>query len=138
MVICIAKGESPVSDNGKINAHYLIEAHGNLAYAHWSDGPFCPHCGENKAFRTILGQTERPGIYRCMTCGKHFSGTLDILEDGAGFGRAEPPFMIVFWKLWRLRRHPLAAKIAYPFWFGGHLLRQIFKGSDPLPPNDSR
>ena len=97
-----------MSKDGERNIHYEIEAHGNLDWAHWADGPFCPHCGEREAIRTIHGQTSRPGIYRCLTCRKRFSGTLDILFQGAdGAAPSEPPFMLVMRKIWHLRHQRL-------------------------------
>ena len=109
------------------NVHFLIETQGNLDYAHWADGPFCPHCGEREAIRTIQGQTARPGIYHCLTCRKRFAGTLDILFQN----HKAPPYRgIAVSPL--LRRALKPAR--YALWYGYHIVRQIIMGSDKRPP----
>jgi len=131
--------------DGEPNIHHEIEAHGNLDWAHWSDGPFCPNCGEREAIRNIHGQTSRPGIYHCLTCRKRFSGTLDILfQNSTRAAPPELPFMIVIRKIWGLRRHPLIQPLIQPLirllihgvWYLGHLIRQIVLGSDPKGPKN--
>ncbi len=123
-----------MSDNGKANIHYHIEASGNLDWAHWTDGPFCPHCGEREAIRAIHGQTSRPGIYLCLTCRKRFSGTLDILFQGSKTSRPpELPGWAVMAKIWQCRRLPLIRMLGYPVWYLAHIVRQIIMGSDRVP-----
>ena len=116
------------------NSHYQIEAHGNLETADWADGPFCPHCGEREAIRTIHSQTTRPGIYQCLTCRKRFAGTLDILS----LGQKRPPGGLPGATAWRklnaLRQYPLFRWLTFPLWYGGHIVRQLIRGSDPAPP----
>jgi hypothetical protein len=124
---------------GEANIHYEIELNGNLDWAHWTDGPFCPHCGEREAIRTIHGQTTRPGIYHCLTCRKRFAGTLDILfQNSTGAPPPDPPFMVVLRKIWNLRHQRGVRVLSYPVWYvcwyGGHFLRQLIAGSDPTPP----
>ncbi|MFP6698973.1 MAG: transposase [Alphaproteobacteria bacterium] len=124
---------------GEANIHYEIEVNGNLDWAHWTDGPFCPHCGEREAIRTIHGQTTRPGIYHCLTCRKRFAGTLDILfQNSTGAPPPEPPFMVVLRKIWNLQHQRGVRVLSYPVWYvgwyGGHILRQLIAGSDPTPP----
>ena len=124
---------------GEANIHYEIEINGNLDWAHWTDGPFCPHCGEREAIRTLHGQTTRPGIYHCRTCRKRFAGTLDILfQNSTGAPPPAPPFMVVLRKIWNLRHQRGARVLSYPVWYvgwyGGHILRQLIAGSDPTPP----
>jgi len=123
----------------KANIHYEIEINCNLDWAHWTDGPFCPHCGEREAIRTIHGRTTRPGIYHCLTCRKRFAGTLDILfQNSTGAPPPEPPFMVVLRKIWNLRHQRGVRVLSYPVWYvgwyGGHILRQLIAGSDPTPP----
>ena len=124
-----------MSDKGNGNIHYHIEAHGNLDWAHWADGPFCPHCGEREAIRMIHGQTSRPGIYHCLTCRKRFAGTLDILFQNATTPAAKRlPGMTVVREIWGVRRHPLFRIATFPLWYLRHIIRQIIMGSDPRPP----
>lgn len=125
-----------MTGNGKVNSHYLIEKHGNLPCAHWRDGPFCPHCGEREAIRTIQDQTTRPGIYHCLTCRKHFAGILDIL-----FQESKTPFedpLPAAW-LWARRyngpRGGLLGRTAHGAWFAGQILRQLIMGSDRPSPD---
>jgi hypothetical protein len=122
LVISMGKGESPMAVDPKANIHYQIEAHGNLDCAHWSDGPFCPHCGEREAIRTIHGQTARPGIYHCLTCRKRFAGILDIsFQDFA----ARPYRAKSGGRLLGLAGHAV--------WYTAHIIRQIIMGSDTPP-----
>jgi hypothetical protein len=132
-------GVSPMPEFDKGNNHYQIEAHGNLDWAHWADGPFCPHCGEREAMRTIHGQTSRPGIYLCLTCRKRFSGTLDILFQGAKATRPRAlPGTAIMARIWRCRQIPMVRMLSYPVWYPiwycGHIVRQILMGGDPAPP----
>ncbi len=124
---------------GEANIHYEIEVNGNLDWAHWTDGPFCPHCGEREAIRTIHGQITQPGIYHCLTCRKRFAGTLDILfQNSTGAPPPDPLFMVVLRKIWNLRHQRGVRVLSYPVWYvgwyGGHILRQLIAGSDPTPP----
>ncbi len=124
-----------MSADPKANIHYLIEAHGNLACTHWSDGPFCPHCGEREAIRTIHGQTTRPGIYHCLTCRKRFAGTLDILFQNIKVGpyRAKPsPWLLAGPDDGPGRR--LSRAGYHALWYLAHIIRQIIMGSDTKPP----
>ncbi len=115
-----------MAGNGRINSYYLIERHGNLDCAHWSDGPYCPHCGEREALRTIQPQTMRPGIYHCLTCRKHFAGILDILFQDVGGAPGETGSHAVAYE----SSGTLLARLAYGIWYAGHILRQIILGSD--------
>jgi hypothetical protein len=124
---------------GEANIHYEIEVNGNLDWAHWTDGPFCLHCGERETIRTIHGQTTRPGIYHCLTCRKRFAGTLDILfQNSTGAPPPAPPFMVVLRKIWNWRHQRGVRVLSYPVWYvgwyGGQFLRQLIAGSDPTPP----
>jgi transposase-like protein len=50
----------------------------------WPDGPVCPHCGVVNAADPIIGETARPGLYRCREheCRKQFTATIGtIYED---------------------------------------------------------
>ncbi|MDA1098903.1 MAG: transposase [Proteobacteria bacterium] len=119
----------------KANIHYLIEAHGNLDCAHWSDGPFCPHCGEREAIRTIHAQTTRPGIYHCLTCRKRFAGVLDIsFQDFKVRPRRAPSGGWLSG-----HRHAGAVDRSWGrsyrvIWYMMHIIRQIIMGSDARPP----
>jgi len=122
-----------IVNDGKLNSHYLIERHGNLDCAHWSDGPFCPHCGEREALRTIQPQTIRPGIYHCLTCRKRFAGILEILfqDSGEAADGARPRPMTHNGPENRL--DGLLALACHGVWYAGHILRQIILGSDRPP-----
>ncbi len=119
----------------KSNSHYQIEAHGNLDCAHWADGPFCPHCGEREAIRTIHGQTTRPGIYHCLTCRKRFAGVLDILFQNAKVraNRAEPDGWLPGRRYDGTGGRLLGAGY-HAIWYLAHIIRQIIIGSDARPP----
>ena len=119
----------------KTNIHYLIETHGNLDCAHWSDGPFCPHCGEREAIRTIHGQPTRPGIYHCLTCRKRFAGVLDILFQNV---RVRPNRAISSGQPTGGRYDAARGRLLRPgyhaVWYMAHIIRQIIMGSDTKPP----
>ncbi len=120
----------------KVNIHYLIEAHGNLDCAHWSDGPFCPHCGEREAIRTIHGQTTRPGIYHCLTCRKRFAGVLDILfQDAKVRPRRAKSGGWLTGDGYQGPRTGLLRLGAYAVWYTAHIIRQIIMGADTPPKN---
>jgi len=119
----------------KANIHYLIEAYGNLDCAHWADGPFCPHCGEREAIRTLHDQTTRPGIYHCLTCRKRFAGTLDILfPDERARRRPAKPAAWLTGRPYNGPRHGLFGRCAYAVWYLAHIIRQVLLGSDAKPP----
>lgn len=119
----------------KANIHYLIEAYGNLDCAHWADGPFCPHCGEREAIRTLHGQTTRPGIYHCLTCRKRFAGTLDILfQDAKTRRRPAKPAAWLTGGPYKGPRHGLVGRCAYAVWYLAHIIRQVLLGSDSGTP----
>jgi len=130
MVLSISWGESPVVEDPKVNIHYQIEAHGNLDCAHWSDGPFCPHCGEREAIRTIQSQTTRPGIYHCLTCRKRFAGVLDILFQNIKVGPCRANSVGPY----NGAGDRLLGSGCYAVWYIAHIVRQIVMGSDARPP----
>ena len=114
------------------NEHYQIEAHGNLDCAHWSDGPFCPHCGEREAIRVGHEQTSRPGIYHCLRCRKRFAGVLDILFQADIDPRnGTSPFDWIWARNYAGPKHGFPGFVAYGLWYAAHVLRQIIIGSDP-------
>nr|MBC8240339.1 transposase [Alphaproteobacteria bacterium] len=121
-------------EDPKVNIHYQIEALGNLDCAHWSDGPFCPHCGEREAIRTIHSQTTRPGIYHCLTCRKRFAGVLDILFQNIRVGpyRANSggPYNGTGsgGKGGGGKGGGLLASGYYAVWYIAHIIRQIVMG----------
>ena len=124
-----------MSSDSKANDHFLIEAHGNLAHAIWADGPFCPHCGEREAIRTIHGQTTRPGIYHCLTCRKRFAGTLDILFQDTRIKHYQAkPGAWLSGGAYVGPKGGARGYAAYAVWYLGHIVRQFIMGSDVTPP----
>jgi transposase-like protein len=50
----------------------------------WPNGPICPHCGFNKAYRIFAnpGSKTRKGLLKCKNCRKQFTVTVGtIFED---------------------------------------------------------
>ncbi|MBD3371621.1 MAG: hypothetical protein GF403_02765, partial [Candidatus Coatesbacteria bacterium] len=47
----------------------------------WPNGPVCPHCGHNKAWKTKT-KTHRPGVYVCGNCDKQFTVTVGTIFEG--------------------------------------------------------
>src|SRR5882672_2935940 len=47
----------------------------------WPNGPICPHCGSQNAYR-LQGNSTRPGLLECRDCRKQFSVTVGcVMED---------------------------------------------------------
>ena len=47
----------------------------------WPDGPVCPHCGVINSAHPVVGETARPGLYRCRECVKQFTATVGTLYE---------------------------------------------------------
>ncbi|MDP6833457.1 MAG: transposase, partial [Alphaproteobacteria bacterium] len=117
-----------MAGNGKINSHYLIEKHGNLPCVHWRDGPYCPHCGEREAIRTIQDQTTRPGIYHCLTCRKRFAGTLDILfQETKPTASGHQPAAWLWAGRYNGPRSGLLGRAAYGTWYLAGVMRSLHR-----------
>ncbi len=60
------------------------KARETLEAIRWSDGPYCPHCG-NADQETIAkghGNAHRPGLYYCAACNGQFTVTIGtVMED---------------------------------------------------------
>jgi len=61
------------------NSEEAAEEH--LEAIRWSDGPYCPHCGEAEAITKLKGKSTRPGVYKCRSCRKPFSVTVGTLFE---------------------------------------------------------
>lgn len=51
----------------------------------WPDGPICPHCGTNGAYKIIPknGSGTRAGLYKCRECRKQFTVTVNTIFEGS-------------------------------------------------------
>ena len=47
----------------------------------WSNGPFCPHCGEAEDVCSIQGQSHQKGMCYCRSCGKKFTVTVGTIME---------------------------------------------------------
>ena len=53
----------------------------------WPDGPICPHCGSEEAYKlTPKPDSKRPvrdGVYKCKKCRKQFTVTIGTIFEGS-------------------------------------------------------
>lgn len=52
-----------------------------LESVRWSNGAFCPHCGEAENVMKLEGTSHRPGLYQCRSCRKQFTVTVGTLFE---------------------------------------------------------
>ncbi|MBV9761482.1 MAG: transposase [Acidobacteriaceae bacterium] len=48
----------------------------------WPDGPVCPKCGVNEAYK-LDGETTRGGLYKCAGCRAPFTVTMGTIFEGS-------------------------------------------------------
>jgi len=51
----------------------------------WPEGPICPHCKSEKAYKLTPkpGSKTRKGVYKCGKCRKQFTVTVDTIFEGS-------------------------------------------------------
>lgn len=47
----------------------------------WPDGPICPHCKTENNATKLAGKSTRPGVYKCKSCEKPFSVTVNTVFE---------------------------------------------------------
>ncbi|MCK4644949.1 MAG: IS1595 family transposase [Candidatus Aminicenantes bacterium] len=51
----------------------------------WPEGPICPHCESNEAYKLTpkSGSKTRKGLYKCKKCRKQFTVTVNTIFEGS-------------------------------------------------------
>jgi transposase-like protein len=53
-----------------------------LEHIRWPSGPVCPHCGViGNATKFAAGGKARPGVWKCKSCRKQFSVTVNTIFE---------------------------------------------------------
>lgn len=47
----------------------------------WTNGVFCPHCGNVEDVTRLQGKSHRPGLYQCNECREHFTVTVGTVME---------------------------------------------------------
>ena len=63
--------------------HEVDKAREYLEAARWPDGPVCPHCGNTEKVYQLKGEKVRAGVYKCASCRKQFTVTVNTLFQGS-------------------------------------------------------
>lgn len=110
------------------------KAREHLEKIRWPNGPVCPRCGSQNAYR-MTGESTRPGLLKCRDCRKPFSVTV-----GTVFERSKIPLT-----KWLLATHLLTSSkkgmsshqlhrmlgVTYKTaWFMSHRIREAMKPSE--------
>lgn len=58
-------------------------ARAHLESIRWSDGVYCPHCGnsDQTALHKLEGKSHRPGLWQCNACRQHFTVTVGSVME---------------------------------------------------------
>lgn len=108
----------------------------------WPDGPVCPHCGSEDAYRLTAKpgskKPGRPGLCKCKACRKQFTVTV-----GTVFERSRVPlnkWLLAVYLLCSSKKgfsaHQLHRSIGVTYktaWFMMHRIREAMKENQLLP-----
>jgi transposase-like protein len=110
----------------------------HLENLRWSNGVFCPHCGNVKGVTRLQGQSHRPGLFQCNECREHFTVTVGTVMERSHIPLAK----------WVLGFHLMAASkkgmsasqlgrmlgVTYKSaWFMSHRIREAMTDANPAP-----
>jgi transposase-like protein len=114
------------------------------AWAHfeairWPDGPVCPHCGVVNSADKIIGETARPGLYRCHECVKQFTATIGTVYESSHIPMHK--WMLATHLLCSSKKgisaHQLMRNLSLgsyrTAWFMAHRIREAMTDHDPSP-----
>ncbi|TPI44810.1 IS1595 family transposase [Mesorhizobium sp. B3-1-7] len=114
------------NDNDKAREH--------LEAIRWSDGVYCPHCGnsDQASLHLLKGKSHRPGLYQCNACREHFTVTVGTVME-----RSKIPLCkwVLGFHLYAaskkgLSAHQLHRMIGVTYktaWFMAHRIREAMK-----------
>ena len=118
--------------------HNETKARAHLEALRWTDGRYCPHCGEAEQTSPVKGKSHRPGLYYCLSCKGQFTVTVGTLLE-----RSKVPL-----HKWALAFHLMAASkkgvsahqlhrmlgVTYKTaWFMAHRIREAMYNDYPTP-----
>ncbi|WP_293900587.1 IS1595 family transposase [Phenylobacterium sp.] len=110
----------------------------HLEAQRWSNGAYCPHCGEAEAVTLLGGKSTKPGTYICKSCRTKFTVTVGTIFERSHIGLAK--WMLAF----RLMASSKMGVSAYQLhrslgvtyktaWFMAQRIREAMNPADPAP-----